>query len=61
MYCLVVFYDKSGTPIDFVSMVADRIPAGLAKRMTGLVDSSVQELTESGRVELRIVDFRIVE
>ncbi|MDL1970717.1 MAG: S1C family serine protease [Candidatus Desulfofervidaceae bacterium] len=68
VYCLVVFYARDGNPIDFdVVQYPGVIPAGLAKRVTGEVDSSVQELTTpygsktpQTKVEIRILDFRIV-
>jgi len=69
VYCLVVFYDSQGNPID-VDVVQYRglIPAGLAKRVTSGVDGSVQRLTTTQgalsprtRVEFRILDFQIVE
>lgn len=58
VYCLVIFYDASGNPID-VDVIRYRgvIPAGLARRVTSQVDESVQRL--SRRVEFRILDFRI--
>ncbi len=68
VYCLVVFYDVHGNPID-VDVVRYRglIPAGLAKRVTSKVDGSVQELTTPKgamsprtKVEFRILDFEIV-
>lgn len=78
--CLVVFYDRTGSPIDVdvvfysshsspkTNLVSLKnpssyngwlIPAGLAKRVTGGVHPSVQKLTS--KVEIRILDFRIVE
>jgi hypothetical protein len=69
VYCLVVFYDSQGSPID-VDVVQYRglIPAGLAKRVTSRVDGSVQKLTTpygamtpKTRVEFRILDFQLVE
>ena len=67
--CLVVFYDAQGDPIDVdVVQFQGLIPAGLARRVESNVHSSVQELTtRSGsktphaKVELRILDFEIVE
>jgi S1-C subfamily serine protease len=59
--CLVVFYDDSGKPLDvsepFCQM--EQVLPGLAKRVTGSVDRSVQRLSK--RVEIRILDFRIIE
>ena len=67
--CLVIFYDAQGDPIDVdVVQFQGLILAGLAKRVNSNVHSSVQELTtRSGsktphtKVELRILDFEIVE
>jgi len=69
IHCRVVFYGNDGAPIDIdVIQYRGIIPAGLAKRVAGNVDESVQELTtRSGsktpdtKVEIRILDFRIVE
>ena len=67
--CLVVFYDVQGDPIDVeVVQFQGLIPPGLAKRVTSKVHKSVQELTTHNgsktphtKVELRILDFEIVE
>jgi S1-C subfamily serine protease len=68
VYCLVVFYDSQGGPID-VDIVEYRgvIPAGLAKRVTSQVDGSVQKLTTpygsmtpKTKIEFRVLDFQIV-
>ena len=69
VYCFVIFYDTQGDPIDVdVVHFRDPIPAGLAKRVTSIVDGSVQELTtRSGsktphtKVEFRILHFEIME
>ncbi len=69
IYCLVVFYDRSGTPIEVEPVrLRDVIPPGLARRVTGKVHQSVQELTTpdnsqtpTTRIELRILDFRIAQ
>lgn len=63
VYCLVVFYDSKGTPIDVdVVKYSGLIPAGLAKRVTSRVDPSVHVLAEKqGSVEFRILDFQIVD
>jgi hypothetical protein len=67
--CLIVFYDRSGNAIevDPVSF-ADIIPGGLARRVTSSVHQSVQELTTPNnsqtpatRVEVRVLDFRVVQ
>ena len=67
--CLLIFYDAQGDPIDVdVVQFQGLIPGGLAKRVESNVHSSVQEMTtRSGsktphtKVELRILDFDIVE
>jgi hypothetical protein len=73
VYCLVVFYDVEGTPLDVaIVRYAAVIPAGLAKRITGKVDSSVENLNNptrgvhdspprrpKGKIEFRILDFQI--
>ena len=67
VHCYVIFYDTHGTPIDTgIVYYAGIIPAGLAKRVTGEVDSSVRELMGESfsakpraKVEFRIFDFRL--
>lgn len=67
IYCLVVFYDSRGNPIDIdVVQYRGLIPAGLAKRVISKVDESVQKLTTSKgsmspntKVEFRVLDFQI--
>lgn len=45
VYCLVVFYDVHGNPIDVaVHSYSGLLPGGLAKRIKGDVDKSVEEL-----------------
>ena len=69
VYCLIVFYDSAGSPIDVdIVQYRELIPAGLAKRLSGKVDQSVQNLSkpdESGNprsiVECRILDFQMVD
>ena len=69
VYCLVIFFDVQGDPIDVdVVLYQNLIPAGLAKRVTSMVDGSVQELTTRvnsktpyTKVEFRILDFEIME
>ena len=59
VHYIVVFYDKSGKPIeayDSSTLPYKEIPAGLARRETGSVDSSVRPLT--ARVEIRVLDFK---
>ncbi len=70
VYCLVIFYDATGNPVDVdVVRYTGLIPAGLAKRVKSRVDKSVQDLTtdtRSGakspktRIEFRILNFEIV-
>ena len=68
VYCLVIFYDSQGAPIDVdVVRYQGLIPAGLAKRLTSGVDASVQKLTTPfgslsprTKVEFRVLDFEIV-
>ena len=74
IYCLVIFYSSDGSPLD-ISVVRYEgvIPSGLAKRVKGRVDQSVQEYfankrgivtkydTDSSRIQFRILDFKIIE
>ena len=63
VYCLVVFTDSKGGPIDIdVVRYSGLIPAGLAKRVDSRVDRSIGQLTKwsSSAVEFRILDFEIV-
>jgi hypothetical protein len=69
IYCIVIFYHEIDyTPIDIDIIYYDSfIPGNLAKRISSEVDPSTFELS-SGRdkdtpykVEVRILDFRIVE
>jgi Trypsin-like peptidase domain len=76
VYCLVVFYDRDGNPLD-VDMLHHPhvIPPGLGKRSSGSVDASVKRLTTppsrdnefmssfapTTKVEFRILDFEIVQ
>jgi hypothetical protein len=63
VYCLVVFYDVQGDPLDVEIVQYDGvIPGGLAKRVSGRVGESVQKLNQSkGKIEFRILDFQIAE
>jgi len=76
VYCLVVFYDRNGEPLDIdVLFYKDLIPAGLGKRVSGSVDKSVKLLTTppsrdnrylssftpTTKVEFRILDFEIAQ
>lgn len=60
VYCLVIFLDENRKPID-VDFVRFQgiIPGGLAKRVTGEVDSSVQRMTKF--IRFRVLDFRLAE
>lgn len=60
VYCLVVFYDPQGNPVDVAYInYSGVIPPGLAKRVSSNVDGSVQKLT--AKVEFRVLDFQIRE
>jgi len=77
LYCLIVFYDLQGNPLDVAVVSYDGVvPGGLAKRVTGRVHESVEKLnnptpdfpyvpapprTPKGRIEFRILDFEIAE
>jgi S1-C subfamily serine protease len=55
---LVVFYDRSGKPIEtYKGIWTEDIAPGLAKRETGSVDESVRPLM--ARVEIRVLDFKL--
>ncbi len=60
VYCLVIFYDASGEPIDVDEVrYKGTIRPKLAKRINGRVDNSVQKITT--RIDFRILYFEIVE
>jgi S1-C subfamily serine protease len=77
IYCLVVFYDVQGNPIDVVrNGYSGIIAGGLAKRIKGRVDESVEKLNNptpafpnvpdpprrpKGKIEIRILDFQIAQ
>ncbi len=78
IYCLVVFYDLEGKPIDVaMQRYSSLIPGGLAKRINGQVDGSVENLNNPtppssrvpeppprrprGRVDIRILGFQITD
>lgn len=77
IYCLVVFYDVKGNPIDVaITGYSGIIAGGLAKRINGHVDESVENLNNptsappytpnpprrpAGKIEIRVLDFKIVE
>ena len=64
---MIVFYDQEETPLDFsVIKHYGLIPTGLAKRVSGKTEGSVQKFTSpegtakpSTRVEIRILGFEI--
>ena len=68
VHVLVIFYDSQNSPIDTnLVKYTGMIPPGLAKRLSGKTDGSVQKITTpyrsdtpSTRVEFRILDFEIV-
>lgn len=71
VYCLIVFYDKQGTPLDVqIVRYPGVIPGGLAKRVKGRVDQSVERLNANhrnlpphppgGKIDFRILNFEIV-
>lgn len=67
--CLVVFYDRSGNPIEVDPVRFNGvIPGGLARRVTSKVHQSVQGLTTRDnsrtpvtKVEFRVLDFRVAQ
>lgn len=64
VYCLVVFKDSQGFPIEIDVVTYDGvIPAGLAKRVNSDVDGSIGVLTNwnASAVEFRILDFKIAD
>jgi len=77
IYCLIVFYDLEGKPIDVAMQRYNAfIPGGLAKRIKGRVDESVEKLNNPtrpfpyvpnpprrpmGRVDIRILGFKITD
>jgi hypothetical protein len=77
IYCLIVFYDLGGKPIDVaIHRYSAIIPGGLAKRITGQVDKSVEKLNNptpafpygpapprrsQGRVDIRVLGFQITD
>lgn len=63
VYCLVVFKDSHGEPIEIDVVGYDGvIPAGLAKRVQSQVDASIGVLTNwnPSAVEFRILNFDLV-
>lgn len=66
---LIVFYDNQGYPLDTFEFYNHyTIRGGLAKRLTGLVDSSVRDMVTTGfykkpftKVEIRVLNFEVVD
>lgn len=77
VYCLIVFYDIQGNPLDVAEIFYDGIiPGGLAKRVKSDVEASVESLNNpspvnellanpprkpKGKIEFRILDFKIID
>lgn len=62
VYCLVIFYDKDNQPFEIeYTLIKEIIPSKLAKRSKelGRNEKVIKQLTKS--VEIRILDFKIVE
>ncbi len=68
--CLIIFRDENSLPIESkIVTYKTVVPAGLAKRVNDQVDTSIQALTTkegsripiTGRVEFRILDFKVEE
>lgn len=60
----IIFYDKLGDPIDVkIETYRFTIPAGLAKRVDiGVFGSGVPSMVkDGGKIEFRILDFKIIE
>ncbi len=72
VYCLVIFYDTDGSPIDIsVVQYSGVIPPGLARRIKGNVADSTEKLNSpagnqpprkpKGKIEFRILNFEVSE
>jgi len=72
VYCLVIFHDTKGSPIDMsVVQYPGVIPPGLARRVKGNVTDSSEKLNSpggnlpprkpKGKVEFRILNFEVSE
>jgi hypothetical protein len=75
--CLLVFFDTAGSPLDVqIVQFPGAIPAGLAKRVKGKVEESVEKLNcpllgselryppprkPKGRIEFRILNFEVTD
>jgi S1-C subfamily serine protease len=68
--CLVIFYDVEGIPLDVVMVKYEGvIPPGIAKRIAGRVDQSVERLNADhrdvpphppkGKIEFRVLNFQV--
>jgi len=63
---VVVFYDNANQPVEVSLVGVDFIPAGLARRITGKVNASVQRLTTRDdarrpytKTEIRVLGFEL--
>ena len=63
VFYYIIFYDRLGDPIDVeINIYPDMIPAGLAKRWSCQMSSSVEKMVAAGgSVKFRILDFEIIE
>ncbi|MGA2465556.1 MAG: S1C family serine protease [Thermodesulfobacteriota bacterium] len=75
IYCQIIFYDSKNNLLDFNEGKYEiTIPPGLSKRVDGLADTSVKEILDresffgkidkklpQPRVEIRVLDFQIVD
>jgi hypothetical protein len=69
VFCLVIFYDDSSNAVEVDPVIfRGLIPGGLAKRVSSKVHQSIQEITTPNnsqtprtKIEIRILDFRLVE
>lgn len=60
IFCIVIFYDNTDSPIDFERIYhTDIIPAGLAKRIESWVEASTKKLTR--KIDIRVLDFEFEE
>jgi S1-C subfamily serine protease len=58
--CLIVFVDAAGNPLDYEeAMAVGPIAPGLAKRASGVVETSVRRLSRAGAPRIRILDLRL--
>ena len=61
--CLIIFYDRDGLPIDTeISIIKGPIGGNLAKRSPKLGRISADEVRKfTSKIEVRILDFQLVE